>query len=108
LQHLDAIKENSVPILTATQNVLNFLPVIPQSGRYILVVDYITDRKAQDLSVLHVHQQGETNPDGIVTLYPCAYTTSCREPVIDKESREKVFFFDKDDLRPIQVSVSTK
>jgi laminin, alpha 3/5 len=105
-EHLDAVKLPSVPVLTGTQSLLNFLPDVPQSGRYILVVDYITHRKAQEFSVLQVQQKGETNPDGIVTLYPCSYTTACREPVIDKESREKVFFLDKEDLRPIQVVVS--
>ncbi|XP_058457360.1 laminin subunit alpha [Malaya genurostris] len=103
-EHLDVIHEESLPLLTVDQNELNYVLDVPRPGRYVLVVDYVTNRHSQDISVLQINQIGNIEQDGTVTAYPCIYTTVCRQPVIDKESREKVFYIDPNDRKPITVS----
>lgn len=95
-----------MPALTESQSTLNYILSIPRAGRYIVVVDYITDRKIPETSMIRINLGGDDDKDGVVTLYPCTYTMVCRQPVIDAESREKVFYMDDNDLRPIEIVVS--
>lgn len=103
--HLSLIHENNMPALTETQSTLNYILNVPRAGRYIVVVDYITDRKLPETSIIRINLGGDDDQDGVVTLYPCTYTMVCRQPVIDAESREKVFYMDDNDLRPIEIVV---
>ncbi|CAO1298828.1 unnamed protein product [Diamesa hyperborea] len=77
---------------------------VPKQGRYVLVVDYITDPSLTDAALLSVNQAKESEQDGTAMLYPCIYRMVCRQPVIDKESREKVFFIEVNDMRPIIIN----
>lgn len=104
--HLTLIHENNMPALTESQSTLHYILNVPRSGRYIVVVDYITDRKLPETSIIRINLGGDEDKDGVVTLYPCTYTMVCRQPVIDAESREKVFYLDNNDLRPIEIVVS--
>lgn len=104
--HLSLIHESNMPALTETQSTLNYILNVPRAGRYIIVVDYITDRKLPETSIIRINLAGDDDKDGVVTLYPCTYTMVCRQPVIDAESREKVFYMDNNDLRPIEIVVS--
>ena len=106
--HLSLIHENNMPALTETQSTLNYILNVPRAGRYIVVVDYITDRKLPETSIIRINLGGDDEQDGVVTLYPCTYTMVCRQPVIDAESREKVFYMDDNDLRPIEIVVIDK
>lgn len=103
-EHLDIIKEENLPLLTVDQNELSYALDVPRPGRYVLVVDYITNRNYPEISVLQINQMGDIEQDGTATAYPCTYTTVCRQPVIDKESREKVFYIDPNNRKPITVS----
>lgn len=102
------VNENSLPLINEEQPKLNYIVDVPRTGRYIVVVDYITDRSLPETYIIRVNLDGDDDQDGVATLYPCTYTTVCRQPVIDKESREKIFYMDTSDLRPIEVIVRIK
>jgi len=104
-EHLMVIKEknNSLPLISGTQMKFYYMLNVTQTGRYIIVVDYITDKNNLDTTMLSVNQLGDDEDDGVATLYQCTYTTICRQPVIDKEAREKVFFINSTNMRPIEI-----
>ncbi|CRK95483.1 CLUMA_CG008952, isoform A [Clunio marinus] len=103
-EHLGKLNENEMPLITPSQSTLNYLMHVDRPGRYALVVDYITDVQFTDAGFLAVNQQGEGEQDGIILIYPCLYQMVCRGPVMDKESREKVFFIDVNDTNPISIN----
>lgn len=103
-EHLTFLNEDHLVSLNDMQPKLNYAMDVPKYGRYIIVVDYITDRLFPDIAYLSVNQADDVDLDGIVTAYSCTYSTVCRQPVLDKESREKVFFIDVNDMKPIEVS----
>lgn len=107
-EHLSLVNEKPLPLITSEQKSLNFIADVPKTGPYIVVVDYVTDRNTSDPYIIRVNLSGDEDVDGVVTLYPCTYTTVCRQPVIDAESREKIFYLDISDLRPISIIVSYK
>lgn len=102
-EHLKLIQENELPAITTEQPKLSYIIDVPRTGRYIVVVDYITDRRLPETSIINVNLADSDQGDGVVTLYPCTFTTVCRQPVIDDESREKVFYFDNTDLKAVEV-----
>uniref|UniRef100_W4VRR7 Putative response to misfolded protein n=1 Tax=Corethrella appendiculata TaxID=1370023 RepID=W4VRR7_9DIPT len=103
-EHLNAIKEDNLPVFSETQTQLNYALDVPHSGRYVIVVDYITHRSHRESTVIRVNQADEADQDGAFFALPCTYTTVCRQPVIDRESREKVFFIDVNHPKPIEVA----
>lgn len=102
-EHLKLIKEKELPVVSVDQPNLSYLVDVPRTGRYIVVVDYITDRQYADSSIINVQLADSDQEAGVVTLYPCTYTTVCRQPVIDAESREKIFHLDNTDLKAFEV-----
>lgn len=102
-EHLTMIGENDIPLLSGIQPQLNYMMDIKNHGKYILVVDYITDKNLTDAAILSVNIKDDLDADGAITVYPCLYTMVCRQPVVDKEAREKVFYLDVGDLRPIEI-----
>lgn len=103
-EHLSAINEDQLPLITQSQSELNYILHVDRPGRYVLVIDYITDQSFTDAGFLAVNQISEGEQDGIILIYPCQYQMVCRGPVMDKESREKVFFVDVNDTHPIVVN----
>lgn len=104
-EHLNLVKEaNDLPAITGDQPKLSYIVDVPRTGKYIVVVEYVTDRLYPETSIINVNlADGDQKNDGVVTLYPCTYTTVCRQPVIDEDSREKVFQFDNTDLKAVEV-----
>ena len=103
-EHLSAIDEDKFPLITGSQSELNYVMHVSRPGRYVLVVDYITDSGFTDAGFLAVNQVDEGEQDGIVLVYPCLYKMVCRGPVMDKDSREKVFIIDVNDTHPIFIN----
>ncbi|XP_058121122.1 laminin subunit alpha [Anopheles ziemanni] len=103
-EHMDVVREKDLPILTNNQRELYYPMEVPHPGRYVIVVDYITNRNSPEVGILQVNLVGDIDQDGSVTAYPCTYTTVCRQPVIDKESREKIFFLDPNNRKPVLVT----
>lgn len=92
-----------IPLLSEDQQQLNYMIDVKKQGKYVLVVDYITGENFTDVAIVQVNQRNEPYQDGVITVYPCLYTMVCRQPVIDREAREKVFFINDDELNPIEV-----
>lgn len=101
--HLALINENKMTSLNGEQSELNYILNVAQSGRYIVVIDYVTERQSPETYIVKVQLAGSDQPAGFATLYSCLYTTVCRQPVIDDESREQVFHIDTTDLKSIQI-----
>lgn len=99
--HLSVLNEEELTLFTPTQSVLNYIMYVSRPGRYVLVIDYITDSSFTEAGFVYVNQVEESEQDGLALLYPCTYQMVCRGSVMDKESREKVFFIDVNDTRPI-------
>lgn len=94
-EHLSIQGEDQIPVLNGYQPKLYFPIRVHQSGKYILVVDYITRRDYVEPELASVQLVGDDD-DGVITYYPCSYTTPCRQPVIDSNSREKIVHLDND------------
>lgn len=89
-EHLRLVKSKPLPLLNELQQSLTFEVDVRKPGKYILVVDYITDRNNSNTYTIKV-EGNET--DGSVALPACLYTMVCRQPVIDDLLREQIFDF---------------
>ncbi|XP_050097931.1 laminin subunit alpha isoform X1 [Anopheles aquasalis] len=103
-EHMDVVRVKDLPILTNTQPELFYPVQVTHAGRYVIVIDYITNRNNPDVVILQINLVGDIDQDGSANTYPCMYTMVCRQPVIDKESREKIFFLDPNSAKPIHVT----
>lgn len=105
-EHLNLIQNSDpLPLLNNLQQSLTYITEIPQSGKYIVVVDYITERQYPETYVLKVKLTGSDQPEGFISVPSCLYTTVCRQPVIDDESREQVFLISTPGSQSLQISV---
>lgn len=103
-EHLELVHESKgLPLLNGAQPSLKYIPDIARSGRYVAVIDYITERQSPETYIINVQLKDSDQPAGFVTLYSCLYSTICRQPVIDVESREQIFYIDVNDLKPVEV-----
>lgn len=90
-EHLDLVKSKPLPLLNELQQSLTYTKNVETPGKYVVVVDYITERKYPDSFVLKVKLQDNDQPGGYVSMPSCLYTTICRQPVIDDASKEQIF-----------------
>lgn len=100
--HLMAINEDKMPVISPTQPELSYLVEVPRTGRYVVVIDYITDPLFTEPVFLYV-KQFDKPEEGIILVYPCQYQMVCRGPVMDGESREMVFIME-DGTTPFTVN----
>lgn len=109
VEHLTIINHSGdIPVLSSSQAELHYNVEVPQSGRYIFVIDYVSERNYAEPNFIKLHLDGDDSDSGSATLYPCLYSMACRTPIIDDNSREKTFFINKGDNKPVVVSVSLK
>lgn len=94
-----------IPVLSNNQKELNYFVKVPHSGRYIFVIDYISDRNYPVPYVVNLRLGNNEDSYSSVYLYPCLYSTICRTPVND-EGSEKIFNINKDSLQPVTIYVS--
>lgn len=104
-EHLKLINSESLPLLNDVQQTLTYITNVDRPGKYVLVVDYITDRYYPDSYVLKVKLSGSDQPEGYASAPICLYTTVCRSPVIDDESREQIFVISTPGSQSLQLSV---
>lgn len=90
-EHLLLVESRPLPVISEVQQSLRYTVNIKTPGKYIVVVDYITDRQNPEPYVLNVILPDGSHPDGFVAMPSCLYTTICRQPVIDEDSKEEVF-----------------
>lgn len=90
-EHLRLVNSKELPLLNEMQQSLKYVTDVPQAGKYIVVVDYVTERRFPESYVLHVKLIESDQPQGFVSVPSCLYTTVCRQPVIDDAYKELVF-----------------
>lgn len=105
-EHLKLVDSEPLPLLNELQQTLTYVIDLPQSGKYIVLVDYITERKYPESYMLKVNLL-ENNEQAYVSVPSCLYSTVCRQPVIDDDSKEQIFTFDTPGRKFFQISVST-
>lgn len=108
VDHLGVLGEIRLPSLKGSQQSLAYVVNVQRTGPYIVIVDYVTERSGSgEAFITRVKLVGseDDEADGTVILYPCVYTMICRQPVTDKDSKEKVFWLDTNVVRPIEISV---
>lgn len=109
-EHLETvIHSGQIPVISNTQKHLKYPLDVPRTGKYVVVVDYITVRHYDSLYTLNVRiddKDNENNEFGTAYMYPCLFSMSCRQPIVDKDSKEMEFDFDVSDLKPLEIYVS--
>uniref|UniRef100_A0A1B0CH53 Netrin axonal chemotropic factor n=1 Tax=Lutzomyia longipalpis TaxID=7200 RepID=A0A1B0CH53_LUTLO len=107
IEHLSYLNEDQIPVLNGYQPKLHYDLTVNRTGKYIIVVDYITGRDYVEPELTSVKMLKDDD-DGILTYYPCPYTTPCRQPVIDAESREKIIFLEANATRTLVLNAGRK
>lgn len=105
-EHVQLVKLEPFALLNEYQQSLTYVVDIPQSGKYIVVVDYITERKYPELYVLKVNLLENDEYEAFVSVPSCLYSTVCRQPVIDEDSKEQLFTFNTPGPKSFRISVS--
>lgn len=90
-EHLIVVKSKPIPLLNEKQQSLQYVTNIQEPGKYIVVVDYVTERRSRESYTLKVKLLQSDQPEGFVAMPSCLYTTICRQPVIDEDSKEQIF-----------------
>ena len=92
---MNELQEGRIPLLNERQSEIHLDLTAQKPGRHVLLVNYITPVENQRTSTVHVETSTQKGRDkGKLTLYPCPYTTLCRQAVIDKHGRVGIFKFD--------------
>ncbi|SPP85142.1 laminin subunit alpha [Drosophila guanche] len=100
-EHLQIVSHvGDVPVLSRSQPELNYIVDVPQSGRYIFVIDYISHRNFTNTYYVNLRLKNDPDSETSVLLYPCLYSTVCRTSVND-DGLEKSFYISKEDLQPV-------
>lgn len=105
-EHLDLVKSKPLPLVNELQQSLTYITNVQAPGKYIVVVDYVTERKYPESYLLKVKLQQSGQPEGYITLPSCLYTTICRQPVIDDDSKEQIFTLSTAGSQSFEISVS--
>lgn len=85
INQLRELGENEIPLINNNQLEINFDVTISKTGAYVILINYITpisDNQTVDISVETSDQQDREK--GRVVLYPCPYTTVCRQVEIGR------------------------
>lgn len=104
-EHLLLIRSKPIPLLNELQQSLTYITNVTAPGKYIVVVDYITDRQHPESFVQKVKLLQSDQPDGFVAMPSCLYTTVCRQPVIDEDSKEQIFTLTPSGPQTFEISV---
>uniref|UniRef100_A0A8C6QSK2 Laminin, alpha 5 n=1 Tax=Nannospalax galili TaxID=1026970 RepID=A0A8C6QSK2_NANGA len=68
---------------------------VPRPGRYALVVEYASEDAHQEVGVA-VHTPQRASQQGLLTLYPCPYSSLCRGPARDAQHHLASFYLDSE------------
>lgn len=106
--HIETVGLSSKPaMLSASQNELHFDLTVSEPGKHILVINYITplDVNASTNVILLIDNEADPQAGlpqaGQAVLYPCPYTTACRQAVIDDQRRVAPFRLDSNYIKLI-------
>lgn len=102
--HLTIINHiGDIAMITSSQPELNYNIDIPHSGKYIFVIDYVSERNYAEPGFIKLRIGDDEDNYGSTSVYPCLYSTACRTPIIDDQIREKIFYINKDEDKPVVV-----
>lgn len=108
-QHLSEINaaENTIPLLSNEQNLLEYNMKIDPPGRYVLVLEYVTpvtgdvaihydnstdvDASARGVVLVNFRSGDRNGINAIANLNDCPYTTPCRQVVVDPMAKIEFF-----------------
>ncbi|PBC25348.1 Laminin subunit alpha [Apis cerana cerana] len=79
------IDKDEVPLINEKQEEIHFDLRISKPGPHVLLVTYVTPKYENTTSTLLI--EANTLGKGKVTLYPCKYTSICRQVVTDTYGR---------------------
>ncbi|XP_017881365.1 laminin subunit alpha [Ceratina calcarata] len=82
---LEEIDRDEVPLINNKQEEIHFDLRISKPGPHVLLVTYITPKDEDTTSTLLI--EANTVGKGKATLYPCKYTSVCRQVVTDMYGR---------------------
>ncbi|XP_034947491.1 laminin subunit alpha [Chelonus insularis] len=87
---LRELGKDDLPLINNKQKEIHFEYRVSKPGLYVLLISYITSKDASSSSTLVI----ETNGDkGKATLYPCRYTSACRQVITDRYGKVTVSNF---------------
>ncbi|XP_015602424.1 laminin subunit alpha [Cephus cinctus] len=87
------------PLINENQEEIQFDFKVANSGLYVLIVTYITSKNEYDIATINV--EASNIEKGKVTLYPCKYTSICRQVVTDRYGKVAVLNLPSDYIRLI-------
>lgn len=105
-EHLQLVNSKPFHLINDLQESLTYVIEIPQAGKYIIVVDYITERQFPESYELKVSLLGNYDNKAFVSLPSCLYSTVCRQAVVDEVSKEQLFTFNAPGPKSFEISVS--
>lgn len=105
-EHLQLVDSKPFHLINVLQESLTYLIEIPQAGKYIIAVDYITERQFPESYELKVSLLGNYDNTAFVSLPSCLYSTVCRQAVVDEVSKEQLFIFSAPGPKSFEISVS--
>lgn len=82
---------DEIPLINAAQEKVHFELRIAKPGLHVLVITYLTATNEDKTSTLLI--EANTSNKGRVTLYPCKYTSICRQVVTDRYGKIAVLNF---------------
>ncbi|XP_008557031.1 laminin subunit alpha [Microplitis demolitor] len=88
---LSEIGQDEIPLINDQQKRILFEFRVSKPGSYILLVTYVTSRQDKSTSTLLIGVN--TSFQGKATLYPCKYTSICRQVVTDRHGKIAVSNF---------------
>lgn len=88
---LAEVGQDEIPLINDEQPEVHFEMRIAKPGPYVLVVTYVTSKDEDRTSTLLV--EANTVSKGKVTIYPCKYTSICRQVVTDRHGKIAVTNF---------------
>ncbi|KAL7292410.1 hypothetical protein TKK_0013999 [Trichogramma kaykai] len=89
---LDEIDETKMPLVNDRQNKINFELAINKPGAHVIVVTYVTP-PPEISAVQNVAIKADSGEQGKATLYPCPYTSVCRQVVVEDNGKIAEMYF---------------
>ncbi|XP_031783644.1 laminin subunit alpha [Nasonia vitripennis] len=89
---LNEINESEMPLINDKQKKIHFELTISKPGQYVLVVTYITPPQ-HDGKTTNIIIEANTMDKGKATLYPCKYTSVCRQVVTESNGKVAIMNF---------------
>ncbi|XP_033329969.2 laminin subunit alpha [Megalopta genalis] len=102
---LEEIDRDEVPLINNKQEEIHFDLRVSKPGPHVLLVTYVTPKKEQVTSTLLI--EANSVGKGKATLYPCKYTSICRQVVTDTYGRVAVINFPSNYISLILTGEST-